>query len=62
MTKEAKSIIKKDIKKYSQLAEYTEGENRDTYQEIALNLQRLIEGKEWVKWHYKILQTQNVKY
>ena len=44
-----KSKMEKDMEKYSQLAEYTEGENRDTYQEIALNLQRLIEGKEWVK-------------
>lgn len=36
MTKEAKNILKKDINKYTLLAEYTaDEENREAYQEIA---------------------------
>ena len=36
MTKSAKSILKKDVKKYQQLAEYTqEEENRYIYQRVA---------------------------
>lgn len=43
MTKEAKAIIKKDIKKYESLANVTQGENREVYAEIAMMLQEIIE-------------------
>lgn len=43
MTKEIKNIIKKDIKKYSQLAEYTKGETQDIYLQIVSFLEKLIE-------------------
>ncbi len=44
MTKSAKSILKKDVKKYQQLAEYTqEEENRYIYQRVADYIENLIE-------------------
>ena len=43
MTKEAKAIIKTDIKKYESLANVTQGENREVYAEIAMMLQEIIE-------------------
>lgn len=46
MTKEAKAIIKKDIKKYESLANVTQGENKEVYAEIALLLQEFIEEQE----------------
>lgn len=43
MTKEAKNILKRDVKKYIQLAEYTaDEENREAYQEIANYLEEII--------------------
>ena len=43
MTKEAKNILKKDVKKYIQLAEYTtDEENREVYQEIANFIEKKI--------------------
>lgn len=43
MTKEAKNILKRDVKKYIQLAEYTtDEENREAYQEIANYLEEMI--------------------
>ena len=47
MTKEAKNILKKDVKKYIQLAEYTtDEENREAYQEIANYLEEMINEQE----------------
>ena len=43
MTKEAKAIIKKDIKKYESLANVTQGENKEVYTKVALALQKIIE-------------------
>lgn len=43
MTKEAKAIIKKDIKKYESLARFAGEENKEVYAEIALLLQEFIE-------------------
>ena len=42
MTKEQKAIINKDIKKYRQLVEYTEGEAQETYSKIANFLEKTI--------------------
>ena len=43
MTKEAKNILKKEDKKYIQLAEYTtDEENREAYKEIANYLEEII--------------------
>lgn len=43
MTKEAKNILKKDINKYTLLAEYTtDEENREAYQEIVNYLEEMI--------------------
>lgn len=42
MTKETKAIINKDIKKYKQLVEYTEGEAQDIYLRIVSFLENLI--------------------
>ena len=43
MTKEVKSTINKDIKKYKQLVEYTEGEAQDIYLKIVSFLEKLAE-------------------
>lgn len=43
MTKEAKAIIKKDIKKYESLANVTQGENKEVYAKVAIALQEIIE-------------------
>lgn len=43
MTKEAKSIILKDYKKYQTLAEYASEENRNTFIEVANCLQEILE-------------------
>lgn len=43
MTKEQKAIINKDIKKYKQLVEYTEGEVQDIYLKIVSFLEKLAE-------------------
>lgn len=43
MTKEVKSIIKKDIKKYKQLVEYTEGETQNIYAKIVNFLEKIVE-------------------
>lgn len=44
MTKSAKSILKKDVKKYQQLAEYTqEEENRYIYQRVADYIEEIVE-------------------
>ena len=43
MTKEAKAIIKNDIKKYESLANVTQGENKEVYVEVALTMQEIIE-------------------
>ena len=43
MTKEVKCIIKKDIKKYRQLVEYTEGETQDIYTKIVSFLEKIVE-------------------
>lgn len=43
MTKEAKSIIRKDIKKYESLVKYAGEENRKVYAEIVLFMQKMIE-------------------
>lgn len=45
MTKEAKSIILKDLKKYQTLVNYASEENRDTFLEIANYLQEILERK-----------------
>ncbi len=50
MTKSAKSILKKDIKKYKQLAEYTTEENRDVFIDIANYISQKLGGiQNWVK-------------
>lgn len=43
MTKEAKLIIKKDLKKYQTLSNYAEGENREKFLKIANCLQSILE-------------------
>ena len=45
MTKEAKSIILKDFKKYQTLANYTSEENRETFLKIANCLQEILERR-----------------
>ena len=42
MTKDAKSIIKKDIKKYESLAKFAGEENRKEYAEIAVFMKKII--------------------
>lgn len=45
MTKSAKSILKKDVKKYEQLAEYTlEDGNRDVFIRIANYIREILGG------------------
>jgi hypothetical protein len=44
MTKEAKNILKKDIKKYTQLAQYTDNkENAEAYRDIVNYLEEKLE-------------------
>ena len=43
MTKEIKNIIKKDIKKYETLAQYTKDEAREIYLKVVTFLQNLID-------------------
>lgn len=43
MTKEIKNIIKKDIKKYETLAQYTEDEAQEIYLKVVTFLQNLID-------------------
>lgn len=43
MTKEIKNIIKKDIKKYETLAQYTEDEAQENYLKVVTFLQNLID-------------------
>lgn len=44
MTKDAKNILKKDIKKYTQLAEYTtDKENMEAYRDIVSCLEEKLE-------------------
>ena len=43
MTKEQKAIINKDIKKYKQLVEYTEGKVQDIYLKVLTSLEKIIE-------------------
>lgn len=44
MTKEAKNILKKDIKKYIQLAQYTDNkENAEAYRDIVNYLEEKLE-------------------
>ena len=42
MKKEQKAIINKDIKKYKQLVEYTEGEAQEIFLKIANFLEKII--------------------
>ncbi len=42
MTKEQKSIINKDLKKYKSLVKYTEGETQDIYTQIVTFLEKII--------------------
>jgi len=45
MTKDAKNIVKKDIKKYTELAEYTrDKENVESYIKIVNFLNKIIEN------------------
>lgn len=46
MTKEAKSIILKDYKKYQALAEYASEENRDTFVKVTNCLQEILEERK----------------
>lgn len=47
MTKDAKNIVKKDIKKYTELAEYTrDKENVESYIKIVNFLNKIIENQE----------------
>lgn len=50
MTKEAKSIILKDYKKYQALAEYASEENRDTFVKVTNCLQEILEERKENKW------------
>lgn len=43
MTKEIKSILKKDLKKYESLVNITEGEAQEIYMEVVTFFQELIE-------------------
>lgn len=43
MTKEAKSIILRDYKKYQTLAEYGDEENKDSFIKVANCLQEILE-------------------
>lgn len=45
MTKEIKNILKKDLKKYQTLAEYSEGENRNIYLEVANCIENIFESE-----------------
>lgn len=43
MTKETKAIINRDIKKYRDLVQYSEGEAQDIYLKIVSFLEKIIE-------------------
>ena len=43
MIKEQKAIINKDIKKYRQLVEHTEGKVQDIYLKVLASLEKIIE-------------------
>ena len=43
MTKEIKSILKKDLKKYQSLVNVTEGETQDIYMEVVMFFQELLD-------------------
>ena len=43
MTKEIKSILKKDLKKYQSLVNVTEGEIQDIYMKVVMFFQELID-------------------
>ena len=45
MTKETKSVLKKTLKKYNTLAEYTK-EDQEVYMKVSVFLQSLIEEEE----------------
>lgn len=49
MTKEQKAIINKDIKKYKQLVEYTEGEAQEIFLKITNFLEKIIKKQEGYK-------------
>lgn len=46
MTKDAKSIIKKDLKKYKTLLNYTEEKNREAFYKIVNYLENILEEEE----------------
>ena len=43
MTKEIKSILKKDLKKYQSLVNVTEGEIQDIYMKVVMFFQELVD-------------------
>ena len=43
MTKETKAIINRDIKKYRDLVQYSEGEAQDIYLKIVSFLEKIVE-------------------
>ena len=43
MTKETKSILKKELKKYQSLVNVTEGETQDIYMEVVMFFQELLD-------------------
>ena len=43
MTKEIRNILKKDLKKYQQLVEYTDEENKEIYQKVVDCIEELLE-------------------
>ena len=42
MTKETKNILKKDLKKYETLVEYTDNENQEIYMKVVQFFENLI--------------------
>lgn len=43
MTKEIKAIINRDIKKYRDLVQYSEGEAQDVFLKVLTALERIVE-------------------
>ena len=43
MTKEIKNILRKDLKKYQQLVEYTDEENKPIYQRVVDCIEEILE-------------------
>ena len=46
MTKEIKAIINRDIKKYRDLVQYSEGEAQDVFSKVLTALEKIVEEQE----------------